>query len=378
MTPLSLPPASLYVHIPFCASRCGYCTFTSTIYASEKADAYLDALERELRARSCFTPPVFPETIFIGGGTPSVLTLAQLERLFSFLPKSRGEVSCEINPDSCSREKLRLLRDCGVNRVSFGVQTFDPEGLRLLRRRHDSGQAIRAAATALEMGFRSVSVDLINGWPGQTEACVRGDIEKAVNLGIHHLSNYNLILDSSASAYAHYCALLGGEIAEETTGRRFWDISEELLGAAGFEHYETSNFSKPGFRCAHNVLTWRGEEYLGIGLGACSHRGGVRWGNTDDLAAYCRESGVPEKITAYSEKLPPEAKARECAIFWLRLFDGIDLRAFAEKTGFDFLELYRDVLPPLLADGILVLDGENIRVDKQCHPVLDSVLEFLV
>lgn len=248
----------------------------------------------------------------------------------------------------------------------------------MLQRRHDREQAIRAVTMATAMDFPSVSIDLINGWPGQTEECLREDIENAVSLGIHHLSNYNLILESSAPAYAWYCALLGGTMADEETGKRFWDAGGELLASKGFEQYETSNFSLPGFQCMHNVMTWRGEAYLGIGLGACSHDGVARWGNTDDFDAYCEAGGVPDRIVAYSEKLPPEAKARECAVFWLRLFEGIDLPAFAEKTGFDFLELYRDVLPHLLADGILALDAKKIRVEKRFHPVLDSVLEYFV
>ena len=217
-------PRSLYVHIPFCASRCGYCTFTSTVYAPETADAYLAALEKELRARDVFRVEagVLPETVFIGGGTPSILSLEQMERLFSFLPKSTGEFTCEINPDSCSREKLEFLRDHGVNRLSFGVQTFDPAGLKLLQRRHSWEQAVDALRMAAAVGFPSISIDLINGWPGQTERCVREDIARAVDSGIHHLSSYNLILEPSAAGYARYCELLCGETADEAVGRRNW------------------------------------------------------------------------------------------------------------------------------------------------------------
>ena len=371
-------PASLYIHIPFCASRCGYCTFTSMVYSAELADEYLHALEKELNTWNYFDSTFFPETIFIGGGTPSVLTMAQIERLLSFLPKTKNEFSCEINPDSCSREKMQLLRNGGVNRLSFGVQTFDSEGLKLLQRRHDRKQAIDAVGLAVEMGFPSVSVDLINGWPGQTEQCLKKDIEIAINLGIHHLSSYNLVLEPSASEYTRYCELLGGEIADEETGKRFWYTSEDLLESKGFKHYETSNFSLPGFECRHNVLTWRGEEYLGIGLGACSHIAGVRWTNTDMMETYCTLSYFPDRIVAYSEKLGPEEKARECAVFWLRLFDGIDLDEFAGKTGYDFLQLYNDVLPQLIADGIVVLADKKARVEKKFHPVLDSVLEFFI
>jgi oxygen-independent coproporphyrinogen-3 oxidase len=231
---------------------------------------------------------------------------------------------------------------------------------------------------ATAAGFPSISIDLLNGWPGQTGNCVREDIERAVNLKIHHLSNYNLILEPSAPEYARYCGLLGGEVADEEVGRRNWVIAEELLESKGFIHYETSNFSLPGFACRHNVMTWRGEEYLGIGLGACSHREGERWGNTADFTKYCERSGEPGGAVEYREKLAPEAKARECAVFWLRLFEGADLAEFAERTGFEFVELYRDVLPGLLADGIVIAGGGRIRVGKKYQPVLDSVLECFI
>ncbi len=366
---------SLYVHIPFCASRCGYCTFTSMPYSPEKANAYLAALEKEFRARNIFSADAQPETIFIGGGTPSVLTPAQLEKLFSFLPESKSEYTCEVNPDSCTEEKLNILRDSGVNRLSLGVQTFDPAGLRLLKRRHNREQAIRAVKMAKQTGFPAVSIDLINGWPEQTEQCVRDDIETAIQLGIHHLSNYNLILEPSAAEYARYCELLGGEVADEEVGRRNWEIAEELLALRGFIHYETSNFSHPGFQCKHNVMTWKGGEYLGIGLSACSHIAGARRGNTDDFGLYCKD---PCGAAAYSEKLSPKEKAKECAVFWLRLFEGVDLAEFGERTGFEFVELYRGVLDRLVSDGIVAVEGGKVRVVKEFHPVLDSVLEELV
>ncbi len=175
-----------------------------------------------------------------------------------------------------------------------------------------------------------------------------------------------------------FLGLLGGEIADEEVGRRNWGIAEELLESGGFVHYETSNFSLPGFACLHNVMTWRGEEYLGIGLGACSHWGGERWGNTADFREYCARSAEPDGVVAYREKLAPEAKARECAVFWLRLFEGVDLAAFAERTGVSFLELYSGVLPGLIAEGVVAADAGKVRVERKYQPVLDSVLESFI
>ena len=369
---------SLYVHIPFCASRCGYCTFVSSVYSPENADRYLEALQAEFRARACFDSARLPETVFIGGGTPSVLSLRQLETLFSFLPRSRGECTCEMNPDSCTDKKLALLRDCGVNRLSFGVQTFDKTGLRTLQRRHTAAQAAQAVTLALKTGFDSVNIDLINGWPGQTADCVRTDLTTAAKLGVQHISNYNLILEPSAPEYAAYCALLGGEAAAEEVGARNWEIAEEVLAAHDFAHYEISNFAHPGYECAHNVQTWKGGEYLGIGLGACSHVAGVRWGNVTDFGAYCARSGEAGGAVEYSEKLDPEAKARECAVFWLRLFEGISLPEFQTRTGFDFCELYAPIFPTLIDRGVMVIENAHARVATKYWMILDAIVDELV
>lgn len=372
-------PTGLYIHLPFCLSRCGYCTFVSRVYDSGLADAYLDALENEMRQRAYFSPSFLPESIFIGGGTPSCLDVTQLERLLQLLPQPViGEATCEVNPDSCSEEKLRLLQEYGVNRISFGVQTFAERGLRLLQRRHDAAMAIRAVELAVAMKFASVSVDLIHGWPGQTEKELLGDLSISVDLGIRHLSNYALIVDADAAAYTTYRSLLGGDEIDGELGRRYWEKIEEFLEIKEFKHYETSNFCQEGYACRHNVAIWRGGEYLGVGLGACSHIAGERFANTVDMEEYIQCSTLQGGAIAYRETLEREEKARECAVFWLRLFDGVELEAFRAKTGVAFSELYEDVLPGLLKEGVMQMDAERVWVAREYQPLLDSVLEQLI
>lgn len=375
-SPHSLP--GLYIHIPFCLSRCGYCAFVSGVYDAGLADAYLAALRREWAARDAES--VRFGTIFIGGGTPSCLSMRQVETLLSMLPQGCLEATCEVNPDTATKEKLRLLRDGGIDRISFGVQTFSPEGLRLLGRRHDAAAALRAVDWAGEIGFpRGVSIDLINGWPGQDDAMLREDIAKAVCLQIQHISQYNFILEESASGHALYAPLLGGdENGEDERGRRFWDSIEERLEERGFVHYETSNFALPGFACRHNVAIWKGGEYLGLGAGAHSNMRGRRFANCDDVERYVRQSGVPQEVESFSEQLEGEARARECAVFWLRLFDGVELTEFAERTGYDFCELYKNELPGLLSDGVMEKDDGRIRVARRHQPLLDMILTDLV
>ncbi len=366
----------LYVHIPFCLSRCGYCTFVSGEYDPALADAYLAALAAEWREEGGF----IPDTLFIGGGTPSALQPRQLARLLAFLPQPEGEATCELNPDSATVEKLRLLRDWGINRLSFGVQTFSPRGLAILGRRHDAATAREAVRQAVDMGFPAVNVDLIYGWPGQSAADLRVDVEESIALGVKHLSCYALILDASARAYDYYRTLLQGEEAEEEIGAGFWEFLDQELEARGFRHYETSNFAREGYYCRHNVHTWEGGEYLGIGLGAHSHRGGVRWANSADLPAYCLAMGKSREIRVFSEQLPPEEKARETAVFWLRLFRGIALARFRERSGFSFEALYRAELPGLLREELLEYaeGGLRIRVPRRRQIILDSILAELI
>lgn len=369
---------SLYVHIPFCRSRCGYCTFASGLYDSRLADAYLDALIAELHRSGIFRDSP-PESVFIGGGTPSSLSLAQLEKLLRALPL-HGEVTVEINPDSVDPEKLALLRDCGVNRCSLGVQTFNAGGLRLLERRHDSKAAIAAVEAAVRNGFDSVSIDLINGWPDQTREILEEDLRIAVSFGLQHISNYNLIVDAKASKAEIFSRLLNIQESDDARDSDFCQHIEEYLEGAGFIHYETSNFCRNGFACRHNMHIWRGGEYLGIGVAAHSHIGGRRFSNTEDTVDYIRKIEEGASAEVFSEILDGESKARECAVFWLRLFDGIELKLFRESTGFDFEILYADMLPYYLKQGYLEYNTEKtqIRVAKCYHPLLDVILVDMV
>lgn len=377
---MALHEFGLYVHIPFCLSRCGYCSFVSNIYDCELADTYLEALENEFTSRYA-SSPFHPTTIFIGGGTPTSFSVTQLERLFSFLPVCGAvEISCEINPDTITKEKLILLKECGVNRCSFGVQTFSDEGLRLLNRRHTAEAAIKAVKLAQQVGFQSLNIDLINGWPKQTESQLCADIAVAGELEIQHISYYNLIIEDAAAWSQKLRSDLAGPEEEEERGRRFWEILEDRLTEQGFIHYETSNFAQPGHHCRHNVAIWKGGDYQGIGLAAHSHRYGRRFANTSDMEQYLRCSAAPQEIEIFSEQLEPVAKAKETAIFWLRLFEGINLREFKEKTGRNMTELYSKELPFLMKHGALEFDETNnyIRVPQKQQPILDAIIEYLL
>ncbi len=368
----------LYVHIPFCRSRCGYCTFTSNVYSAEMADRYITALQHEITAKDITEP----STVFIGGGTPTMLSLEQLDRLLSALPPSSSETefTCEVNPDTATREKLSLLKSYGVNRLSFGVQTFSPDGLRLLGRCHDDRTAKAAVELASDMAFHAINLDLIHGWPGQDTASLIHDLEQAVTLGVNHLSTYSLILDESAPRYDVFAKLFGSDETDSERFAEFFQISHEFLTNRGFEHYETSNYAKPAYACRHNRNIWRGGEYWGVGLSAHSHRSGRRFANTETMNKYLENAGDPARLEVFSETLDSECKARETAVFWLRLYEGIELERFYRQTGFDFWNLYQDMAPGLLNKGWLEIspDKRFIRVPLQYQPILDTVLVDLV
>lgn len=381
---MTAPGFGLYVHIPFCLSRCSYCSFNSGIYQSELADAYLDALAQECAMRGIVSGHFSPTTLYIGGGTPSCLSLSQLDRLLSNLPypENGREATVECNPDSADDNTLQKFRDYDLNRCSFGVQTFDPYGLRLLGRRHDAEQAKKAVDTAWRMGFTSVSLDLITAWPGQTHVMLEADLRQACDLGVTHISCYQLMLDEKPD-FAARLTKAGLRELDDSASRDYWDMTESILSDRGYEHYEVSNFCRPGFACQHNVDIWKGKEYHGIGAGAHSHVGGQRFANVESVTEYIDIVRSGRDPRAFEEKLEPEEKARECAVFWLRLTEGVDLAEFEERTGFSFLDLYREELPKLLGDARLLAlekDGKMVRikVNPDFYPVLDAILVDLI
>ena len=373
----------LYIHIPFCLSRCHYCSFASNLFDSSQMTRYLIALEKELSVQKEKLAHGI-STIFIGGGTPSVLTVQQWDRLLSLLSRQppADEFTIEVNPDSLSREKLILFRQHGVNRLSVGVQTFNPQGLQLLGRRHNAGTAKEAVQEAIKQGFDSVSLDLIAAWPGQTLAILEKDIKTAIALGVTHLSCYNLIIEEETVIYQDF---VSGKLKEisENEARDFWDTGLQILKESGFEHYEISNFAKVGKRCKHNVNCWEGHDYIGIGAAAHSHWRGRRFANHAPLAAYLECMEQNRSPECFSECLDPEAKAREGATLWLRMAEGIDVDDFTARFGISLFGLYGRKLENLLNQGILerkagIGGREFIGLSKDAYPVADLVLVDLV
>lgn len=372
------PDFGLYVHIPFCLKRCGYCSFTSIPYDTEVVGSYLNALAQELLQQDRLLDP---HTIYIGGGTPTSLSIRQLEDLLSLLhdigSRQAREFTIEANPGTLSIDKLRILREAGVNRISIGVQSFQESALSALGRIHSAKEAQGAIAMARETGFDNVSIDLIYGWPGQTPALWTADLERAVHMDIPHLSCYCLSYEEGTPLTEKRRT---GSLAplSEDAERELFDLTESVLAGCGRPRYEISNFAVVTRECLHNLNYWCGGEYLGVGAGAHSHIDGTRFANTDNIHRYCKALLAGESARDFEETLSPEHHARECAVIWLRLMAGIDPERFEAQTGFALEPLLGEPLSALLDQGLLEWSGNRLRLTKDAVPVADSILSELI
>ena len=359
--------AGIYLHIPFCVSRCIYCDFYSTTRGADKA-GYVRALKREISLRAGYLAvegrlqPV--ETVYWGGGTPSTLETGWMSEVFDTLYAAYpivpdAEITLEANPDDLSTSKLAALGRLPFNRISMGVQTFSDEKLRLLRRRHTGRQAVEAVKACQDAGFDNVSLDLIYGLPRQTLGQWESDVDTALRLGVQHLSAYALIYEEGTRLWDMRRQHLVGEADEETSLGMF-NLLMEKMEEAGFEHYEISNFARKGFRSRHNSGYWNGTPYLGCGPSAHSYDGQNRQWNRPDLDAYLR--GVGRCVCAEDfmdapwiekETLDTKERYNDLVVTALRTCEGIDIAALRHKFGSRLAEYCLQNAAPYLQSGKL-------------------------
>ncbi len=345
---------SLYVHVPFCAAKCDYCAFYSVPGASAEARrAYLDRVAAELAASSSHCAPL--ESIYVGGGTPSSLADDELGELLAAV-RARvaiadgAEFTVECNPDSLTAGKVEVLARRGVNRVSIGIQSFDPR-LRAAIGRRGGLDGLDEALRALRAnGIGNIGMDLIYAIPGQTLDGWRADLDRALAAGVRHLSTYELTVEEGAR-------LSRGRLpsADEELSVAMWQAAGEAAAATGLERYEVSNLAVPGRECRHNDAIWHGGTYLGVGPAAASYDGDVRRTNRPDLAAWLA-GAEPEE-----DRLPPEARAAEVLALGLRTVRGWEREEFRARTGYGYTALRGDVLAGLIRDGLLEGDERAIR-----------------
>ncbi len=371
---------NLYIHIPFCVQRCHYCDFASTVFNQELAEKYMDALGVEFARRAL---DIKPETIFIGGGTPTALPIGLLEELMDLIGlldlSHLKEFSIEANPGTLTMEKLILLKKSGVTRVSTGIQSFEDRGLEILGRCHSAKQARFAIAQLNEVGFDNISADLIFAWPSQSVGEWQSDLEKVLQLRISHVSCYNLSYPDGTelSKKLSSGALIA---AKEEHELELFNMTKDILGEAGLMRYEISNFAASGHECLHNINYWEGGNYIGIGAGAHSYEESTRFGNYDSVTKYVDCINTAGSAIAFVDEIPPIARARECAAIWLRMTEGIDCRSYFQHTGFRIEDILKKEITMLSKEGLIAWSADNshLHLTEQAIPIADAVLSEIV
>jgi oxygen-independent coproporphyrinogen-3 oxidase len=348
-------PRALYVHIPFCTNKCHYCDFNSVVHAGQPVEAYLDALENEMVRTVHAVVPQHIDTVFIGGGTPTVLTPAQLQRLLAnirmyFLRGQRDddvEVTMEANPGTTSQEKLCAMKEGGVNRLSFGVQSFDPALLQTLGRIHGQADVYTSVAQARTVGFTNISLDLMYGLPNQTVHTLAQSVSYALALDVPHLSIYGLKVEEQTRFYQLYQR---GELPlpSEDEEVEMYERIRTMTTEQGYAQYEVSNFAKPGYASIHNCVYWRNESYYGIGAGAHGYVRGVRHMNIKGVAAYI-DAAQRQLPRADTQDVPPKEAMEDFMMVGLRMCAGVTQADFIAQFGMSWETLFGEVIERLLA-----------------------------
>lgn len=359
--------AGIYIHIPFCSSRCSYCDFATGLFQQELAERYVRALVADIRSSRYFGDIV--DTIYFGGGTPSLLAPSQLELILAtvhdcFKIDPQSEITLEINPGSVNEEKLRAFRSLGVNRASFGAQTFDDAELAKLGRSHTTADTLKTFNDLRSVGFENVSFDLIAGLPGQTLAGWERNIRQALELRPEHLSFYLLEVHSGTPLAEHIRRGIQPEPDDDLAGVMYrWML--EQAADAGYEHYEISNLCRPGFHSRHNVKYWTAEAYYGFGCSAHSYDGATRrWSNHRDVLKYVTVIESGESAVVDEQQLSQTDVRAEAVFLGMRLMHGVDLRAFKKSFGVDLRDEHAEDLDRFCKAGLVELDGDLIRLTR--------------
>ena len=372
-------PRALYVHVPFCRAKCRYCDFYSLPARPDRFDDYVGAAANELDARrGDLASPL--ASVYVGGGTPTVLGGDALGRLLAALApqvNADTEFSVEANPDSVTPTVAGVLADAGVNRVTLGVQSFQPQLLAFLGRIHSAAQAVDAVGTLRRAGIATIGIDLIYGIPGQTPETWRRTLAQAMGLGVQHVSCYALSFEPGTELHD---ALGRREVApmDDQAQRDLYDQAADAAETAGMEHYEISNFALPGRRSRHNLTYWLNQPYVGIGPAAASYVDGVRTMAQADLAGYLSGPADYDARWASSEHLTGRAEMAETAMLALRLTQGIDRKAFIARFGLDAADVFRQPITRYARQGALIVTDTHIRLARSAYFVSDTILADII
>jgi len=357
---------SLYIHIPFCVRKCGYCDFLSAPADEKARDRYVQALLMEIeRYQGTETADRKIKTLYIGGGTPSILSVDQLDRIIQKIKCTFNfygdiEASMEMNPGTASKEKCRALYQMGINRLSIGLQSTNDKELKTLGRIHSYEDFLNTYTWCREVGFQNINVDLMAALPYQTVESYTTGLRKIIRLAPEHISAYSLILEEGTPFYQKYnsgCYPLPDEEQE----RLMYRETEQILAQAGYERYEISNYAKRGYACRHNLVYWQGGDYLGLGLGSSSYMDGVRFHNTTDFDTYVNQDAYVED----REELSMQAKMEEFMFLGLRVMEGVSGTEFEKRFGKTMEDVYGDVLRKHEEEGLLRIERKEARKEAR-------------
>ena len=370
-------PTSAYVHIPFCTQICYYCDFSKVFIKNQPVDSYLEHLLEEFRSYDIQKL----RTLYIGGGTPTALSASQLEVLLKGLTKNLDlsvleELTIEANPGDLDADKIAVLKNSAVNRVSLGVQTFDDKMLKKIGRSHLEKDIYENIDRLKLAGFDNISIDLIYALPGQTMEQVKENVAKAIGLDIPHMSLYSLILENH-TVFMNRMRRGKLPLPKEELEAEMFEYIIAALERVGFEHYEISNFSKPGFESRHNLMYWDNAEYYGIGAGASGYVNGVRYKNHGPIRHYL--SAVEEGNARITEEhLSQKEQMEEEMFLGLRKKSGVSMVRFEEKFGRSFDGLYGETVRDLVQQGLMQIEGDRVRMTKRGLFLGDTVAERFI
>ena len=374
---------ALYIHIPFCRTKCHYCSFNSYPDKKDLHARYAAALRCELgRINLPQQSGTDLKSVFFGGGTPTVLPAAELIDILAccrdiFRIDDDCEISIEANPGTIDEPGMHALYRAGVNRISIGIQSFQASELAFLGRCHSPAEAAAAVGLAKGCGFANISLDLIYGLPGQTREVWRDNLQMALDLGVDHLSLYQLTIEDGTPLAEQY-RQGRFSLPQEDEVLEMDRINEELCDEAGLEQYEISNFARPGHQCRHNITYWKNEHYWAAGAGAVSYREGRREQRIADPLSYCLAVEQGRSTIIDSEELDLPSRFRETVVMGLRLTRGISLAAIAARFGLDPISYYGPALDKLIHQGLITHDGKLLRLTKQGRLLANVVLAELV
>ena len=359
----SINNKSLYIHIPFCEHLCPYCDFTKLFYFKKFSKPYLEALFKEIDSYHLTKM----DTIYIGGGTPTSLSDEEFESLLkkvSNLLNDGGEFTCEANVENLTPQKLSLMARYGVNRLSVGIQSSHDDRLSQIGRFHTFEKAVQVIKDGRDAGFKNINVDLMYGFPGQTLEEVQEDVRNILKLKTEHVSIYSLIVSPGTLFFYK-------NIKEQNPddSRLFYDTILKMMREAGFERYEISNFSKPGYESRHNFVYWHNQEYYGVGLGASGYLNGVRYKNTDKLEEYLKGNYVSE-----TEKVNEKLLREYFLMTHLRLKEGFSLKEYWDLFHEDFLDKYRSIVDDYLNRKLAVVKDEKFAFTDDGLIIMDSLI----